>query len=220
MKYHRGVPDARTRTAEAGFTLVELMVTITCIIVLSAMAVPKFTGYIRQARLESAKPYLMQIAAKQRMFKIETGQYCCSAGGNNEDTLTTNLGISLSDTGDFCFVFICQSAMLCQTVSGPGYITSSGTAPEFEVWAILQDASGTRASGPSGISCTPAAGKAAATGWIAASTSSSAGRAGQVVVLRYPPPLNGLGNAGAFSPHTGITFNWTDGFSNSDAMFP
>lgn len=215
---------ARQQWSDAGFTLVELMVTVTCILVLSALAVPKFSGYIRQARLEAAKPYLMQIAARQRMFKLEIGQYCCTNSGSNsnsnENTLATNLGVSLGDVGDFCFVFICQSSTLCQSTSGTGFITSSGTAPDFEVWGILQDASGTTASGPGGTSCTPSTAKIAATGWIAPSGSTSAGRAGQVVVLRYPPPLNGQGNTGSFSPHTGLTFNWMDGFSISDAMFP
>lgn len=214
----------RRRPSEGGFTLIEVMATVLCVTILAALAVPKMSGYIRQSRLEAAKPYLMQIAARQRMFKIENGQYCCTVSGSNtntnENTLTASLGVTLSDIGDFCFVFVCRSTTLCQSTSGPGFITASGTAPEFEVWAILQDASGGVAPGPGATSCTPATGKVAATGWVAPSTSTAAGRAGQAVVLRYPPPANGPGNAGAFSPHTALTYSWTDGFSSTDAMFP
>ena len=211
------------RRPASGFTLVELMATILCVSILAAVAIPRISGYILQSRLESAKPYLMQIAARQRMFKIENGVYCCSTAGSgtSEDALAAGLGVTLSDNGDFCFVFICQSTALCQTTSGPGFITAAGgTAPDFEVWAILRDVSGNSAAGPGGVACTASTGKIASTGWAGSSGSTSAGRAGQVVVARYPPPLNGAGSVGSYSPHAGLTFRWTDGISTSDALFP
>ena len=206
------------RRNEDGFTLIELMTTIACAAILAAIAVPRLSGYVRQARLEAAKPYLAQIAARERMYKIETGSYCCTASGTNENTLVSGLGVTLADTGDFCFVFVCQSSSLCQSTSGPGFIaTPSGTAPDFEVWAILQDtASGTN-QGPGSTTCTPATGKAAASGFVALSTSGGAGRGGQVVVLRYPPPLNGLGANGTYHA---VPMDWRDGFTVSDAMSP
>ncbi len=209
--------------SQAGFTLIELMTTILCVTIIAAMAVPRVSGYLLQARLEGAKPYLMQIAARQRMYRIENGQYCCSVSDSatNEDVMAAKLGVTLSDIGDFCFVFICRSSSACQTTSGPGFITSgSGTPPDFEVWGILYDGSSSTVSGPGGITCTPAAAKAAPTGWVAARTSTAAGRTGQVVVARYPPPLNGPGATGAFSPHGGVSFTWTDGTSITDASQP
>ena len=210
------------RRSQTGFTLIELMAAIVCVSIVAAIAIPKVSGYVLQARLEAAKPYLMQIAARQRMYKVENGVYCCSTAGSgtNENLLAAGLGVTLSDIGEFCFVFVCQSTTLCQTTSGPGFITAtSGTTPDFEVWAILQS-SGAAASGPGGTACTPATGKAASTGWVAAAGSNSAGRAGEVVVVRYPPPLNGAGSTGLYAPHTGQTFTWTDGISTTDARFP
>lgn len=208
---------------QAGFTLIELMTTILCVTIVAAMAVPRVSGYLLQSRLESAKPYLMQIAARQRMYRIENGQYCCSVAGSatNEDLMATNLGVTLTDIGDFCFVFVCRSSSLCQTVSGPGFITAtSGTAPDFEVWGILQDVPTSTVSGPGGVTCTPATGKAVPSGWVAARNAVSAGRGGEAVVVRYPPPVNGPGATGAFSPHAGLTFTWTDGTSITDASQP
>ncbi len=206
------------RSSEAGFTLLELMTTIVCIAVLAAIATPRLSGTIRQSRLEAAKPYLAQIAARERMYKIEGGQYCCTASGLNENNLVAGLGVTLADTGDFCFVVICQSGALCQSVSGPGFISpTSGTAPDFEVWAILQDGLGATNPGPGSTACTPAIGKAGATGFVAASGSAGAGRGGQVVVLRYPPPANGLGAIGSYHA---VAMDWRDGISASDAMRP
>ena len=205
------------RSSEAGFTLLELMATIVCITVLAAVAVPRLSGYVRQSRLEAAKPYLAQIAARERMFKIESGQYCCTTSGTSENNLVAGLGVTLADIGDFCFVFICQSTTLCQSVSGPGFVSASASAPDFEVWAILQDGVGSADPGPGGTVCTPATGKAAGTGFVAAAGSAGAGRAGQVVVLRYPPATNGLGASGTYHA---VPMDWRDGVTVSDAMSP
>ena len=206
------------RSSEAGFTLLELMATIVCITVLAAIATPRLAGTIRQSRLEAAKPYLAQIAARQRMYKIESGQYCCTTSALNENNLVAGLGVTLADVGDFCFVFICQSATLCQSVSGPGFLSAStGTAPDFEVWAILQDGVGAEDPGPGSTACTPATGKVSGTGFVAASGSTGAGRGGQVVALRYPPPVNGLGANGTYHA---VPLDWRDGITISDAMSP
>ena len=205
---------------DGGFTLVELMVTVTCIVVLAAIAVPRMSGYMLQGRLDSATAYLSQIAAKQRMYKISTGTYCCQGYKGDENALATGLGMNLADNGDYCFIFVCQSTTLCPQASGPGFITATpggpASQPDFEVWAILQAATGT-AAGPGSTQCTPSTGKATSTGFAAASSSGTAGRAGEVVALRYPPPTNGPGATGTY--HT-VTFDWHDGISKSDAQFP
>ena len=205
---------------DGGFTLVELMVTVTCMVALAAIAVPRMTGYMLGGRLDSANATLSQIAAKQRMYKISNGSYCCTTYKGDENVLQNGLGLSLADNGDYCFVFVCQSTTLCPQASGPGFISTASGAPasqpDFEVWAILQAATGTTA-GPGSTQCTAAAGKAASTGFAAASASGVAGRAGQVVALRYPPPVNGPGNTGSYHA---VTFDWHDGISKSDALFP
>jgi len=211
----------KKRTLEAGFTLIEIMVTVSCIAILAAIAVPKTQSYLLHSRLESAKSYLAQVSARQRMYKITTGYYCCQGYNLDETTLVNGLGLNLADTGDYCFVFICQDNTLCQQTSGPGFIApvqgGKATQPDFEVWAILQNSAAVSAAGPGGTPCSPAAGKAVPIGWALASTSTAAGRAGQVVSLRYPPPVNGPGGTGSYHA---VPFDWHDGMSVSDAMYP
>jgi type IV pilus assembly protein PilE len=209
---------------EAGFTLIELMITVSCILVLSAIAVPSFKSYILQSNLQTAKPFLSEMAAKQRMFKVLNGVYCCSNyDGSSESQLATSLGLSIADSGDFCYIFVCNSNSLCASTNGgpSGFISGNpqgGSVPDFEVWAVLNNGTG-GVHGPGGVNCNPISNKNSPTGWVAASNANSAGRAGQVVVLRYPPPTNGI-STGADAFHAGVAMNWQAGTSMSDALFP
>lgn len=202
--------EGRVR-ADAGFTLMEVMITVACVGVLAMVAVPRLQGSLLEARLNAAKPALMEIAARQRMAKLETGSYCCS--GNNvtsEDTLATALAASLADSGDFCFMVVTKVANFAA-----GAVTSGTGATEFEVWGVLRGSTGTDLSptASNGLACSPVSTsgtKATPTGWVRASTSGLAGRAGKAVLLRYPPPANGA--------LSGLL--WQDGISVSNALAP
>ena len=200
------------------------MIAVACVMILGALAMPKLSGYVLEARLNGAKPYLMEIAAKQRMYKIETGKYCCSgATGLDENTLNSNLGLSLANAGDFCFAFICRDSTLCEATVTTSFIstTVAPTAqPEFEVWAILRDSTAASIAGPGGAMCTVMTTKQPPTGWVQpASLTSAAGRAGQAVALRFQPPQNGRTSSPTGSYHA-VTFDWRDGMSLSDALSP
>lgn len=206
----------RSKISDDGFTLIELMVAVACITVLSALAVPRLQGYVLEARLNGAKPYLMEIAARQRMYKTETGKYCCTGyTGFAENTLISLLPSSISEAGDFCFVFICKDTILCEIATGGNFIDSS-SKPDFEVWALLRAAASTSVTG-NGVSCAVATTKAAATGWVRPVSNNAAGRVGQAVVLRYPPPANGPGGV---APLRTVRMEWRDGVSLTDALLP
>src|SRR5471032_452969 len=173
------------RLRQLGFTLIELMVVVTVIGILAAIAIPAYRGYVREAHLNEAKPYLLDIASKERSYKVRNGVYCCAGGKLDETVLTSGLNVDLNSTGNFCFVVICRDASLCASTNSTAFIAASQTGDptvEFEVWAILRATSTTTVSGPQSTTCTMSASKPTPTGWVAAANSALAGREGRVVV--------------------------------------
>ncbi|MCK5002401.1 MAG: type IV pilin protein [Gammaproteobacteria bacterium] len=55
-----------------GFTLLELMIVVVIIGILSAIAYPSYSEYIKQARLEDAQTGLLVLASRQERFYRDT----------------------------------------------------------------------------------------------------------------------------------------------------
>jgi type IV pilus assembly protein PilE len=64
---------ARSRTG--GFTLMELMVTLTIVAVLSAIAWPSYLQYVKRGRRSSAKATMMDIANREQQYLLANRTY-------------------------------------------------------------------------------------------------------------------------------------------------
>jgi prepilin-type N-terminal cleavage/methylation domain-containing protein len=68
------------RAKLAGFTLVELMITVTIVAILAAIAIPAFSTYIRKARTTEATGFLAEIKSRQESYRFDFGMYCNVSG--------------------------------------------------------------------------------------------------------------------------------------------
>ena len=205
---------------QRGFTLIELMVVVSIIGVLAVIGVPHFRAYVLEARLNDAQPMLAEIAAKMRMQFLETGAYCCTSDTTVEANIADELGAPLDEAGDFCFAIICRNGAQCPNVAAADYIApqeANDADIEFEVWAVLRGSTATTVSAPRSATCTPHPDKRPPTGWVRPNASADAGREGQAVVLRYPPPENGPDATVGADSHV---FVWDAGLSKTHALQP
>jgi len=213
----------KIRCSCSGFTLIELLVVVTIVGVLAAIAIPFVGPQICKGNLSEAQPYLLQISSKMRSFRIEQGAYySVAASTQNEQDLEDNLGVNLQDAGNFCFISVCklncQNATTTETIAA-AEISNGDTAIDFEVWAILRQNARGVVDGPNGTTCNVADTKLAPSGWVKPPNSGSFCQQGQIVVHRYPPPVNGL-DAVATTDGTRKRLDWIQGTSFSHSILP
>jgi type IV pilus assembly protein PilE len=55
----------------AGFTLIELMITVAIIAILVAVAMPSYEGYLRKSRRADAQSFAQEVVARQQHFMLD-----------------------------------------------------------------------------------------------------------------------------------------------------
>ncbi|GAB3783998.1 GspH/FimT family pseudopilin [Dyella agri] len=101
LSHPRAVPPAGTSCRAAGFTLVELMITIAVAAILLMIAVPSFNNIINSNRLTTAANTMVNALNTARMEAIKRNgsvQFCSNSASTNTsgsgDTLGSNCGTS------------------------------------------------------------------------------------------------------------------------------
>jgi type IV pilus assembly protein PilE len=63
---------------QKGFTLIDLMVTVSIIGILAAIAYPSYTSYLMKGRRASAQAHLLDIAQRQQQYLLDARAYADS----------------------------------------------------------------------------------------------------------------------------------------------
>ncbi|MBF0460844.1 MAG: hypothetical protein HQL87_05550 [Magnetococcales bacterium] len=207
------IPDNRRGVGSVG----TLPVNVLLVLFILGMSFLVFGPLVRKAVYnyyldEEAKPVLTALVAAERRYFKEHGQYYASPK-NLEKDLEDNLGVKLSEAGNFCFMVRTTADFITDSSSGPFV---------FEVWAVLRDKHYSAENSGSDrvfvqgldLSCTTAPGKQEANGVFTY-------RNGRIFALREPTPpdICILPTTNAGPPRTGRTvarIEWRDGFTYSD----
>ena len=76
------LPNSRKASA-AGFTLIELMITVAIVAILAGIALPSYSAYIARARRAEARTQLLQAAQFMQRFYAANDQYDRDRSGNS-----------------------------------------------------------------------------------------------------------------------------------------
>ena len=88
----------RERTANKGFTIIELMVALIIIGVLVSLAIPGFSRTKERAFDKEAQIGLNLIAAGEKMYRVKIGSYYPSSGTVDKSDIEDNLQLDLSSS--------------------------------------------------------------------------------------------------------------------------
>lgn len=90
----------------AGFTLVELMITIAVIGILSAVAIPKFGGMLRNAKEADVKSRLGLLRSALNIYYADNlANFPVASAGDNQTTLQTTLTPKYMPSIPECYIY-------------------------------------------------------------------------------------------------------------------
>lgn len=72
---HSELPQDRTRSAQEGFTLVELLVVLAIIGLIAAIATPQVMRYLGTAKVDTTKAQLRNLESALELYYIDSGGY-------------------------------------------------------------------------------------------------------------------------------------------------
>jgi type IV pilus assembly protein PilE len=110
----------------AGFTLIELMVTIVVAAILAAIAIPSYTNQMRKSRRTEAKQALLDMAAREERYFATNSAYSSTPSNlGYSGTFPINIG------NNYYQISACVSA----TASVSAACSDAGTAAAFVLTA-------------------------------------------------------------------------------------
>jgi prepilin-type N-terminal cleavage/methylation domain-containing protein len=88
----------------SGFTLVELMITIAVIVIIAAIAVPAYNGYIREGHYANIRATINQMRTPIEDSRLENGGYGATGNINNFSSIKTRFNLDADlEPGEYSY---------------------------------------------------------------------------------------------------------------------
>jgi len=116
----------RTRNAQAGFTLIELMVTVALIGALAAIALPTFAGESRKVKGDSeVNAFFAELAVREEQYALENGRYL-STGASESATFPAAASPTLQNLGTLPAAWQTLKVRAPESSARCGYVVIAG----------------------------------------------------------------------------------------------
>ncbi len=142
--FMRSGKHAGRRGCAAGFTLIELMITVAVMGVLAAIAYPSYMRYVARGNRSAAQSFMLEVTSRQERYLLDGRQYAPdlpTLGMTVPDTVSPNYTVSITNV----------------TAAPPGYVVQAapigGQANnDANCGTLTIDGTGAKAaSGPGGV---------------------------------------------------------------------
>ncbi len=142
--FMRSGKHAGRRGCAAGFTLIELMITVAVMGVLAAIAYPSYMKYVARGNRSAAQSFMLEVTSRQERYLLDGRQYAPdlpTLGMTVPDTVSPNYTVAITGV----------------TAAPPGYVVQAapigGQANnDANCGTLTIDGTGAKAaSGPGGV---------------------------------------------------------------------
>jgi type IV pilus assembly protein PilE len=107
-----------------GFTLLELMIVVSLVAILSAIAFPAYTAYVKRADRGNVQSELMADAGKMERYRTQTFTYAC---GSNCSTIIESVSPSGATSANSKYTI-----SITPTSAGDGYVLLAVSTVNFD----------------------------------------------------------------------------------------